>query len=83
MIRSFRDKRVRAFAPFARPAQRRLRVLDDAAQIEDLKMLPSNRLEATPGGRKGQFSIRIDARWRIRFGFKEGDAFDVEITDEP
>jgi len=46
-------------------------------------MLPSNRLEATPGGRKGQFSIRIDARWRIRFGFKEGDAFDVEITDEP
>jgi proteic killer suppression protein len=46
-------------------------------------MLPSNRLEALHGGRKGQFSIRIDARWRIRFGFHEGDAFDVEITDEP
>ena len=83
MIRSFRDKRVRAFAPFARPAQKRLRILDDAERIEDLMMLQSNRLEAAPGGRKGQFSIRIDSRWRIRFGFKEGDAFDVEITDEP
>ena len=83
MIRSFRDKRGRAFAPFARPAQKRLRILDDAERIEDLMMLQSNRLEAAPGGRKGQFSIRIDARWRIRFGFHEGDAFDVEITDQP
>jgi len=83
MIQSFRDKRVRAFAPFARPAQKRLRVLDDAETIEDLMMLPSNRLEASPGGGEGKFSIRIDSRWRIRFGFKEGDAFDVEITDEP
>jgi len=83
MIRSFRNKRVRAFSPFARPAQKRLRVLDDAERIEDLMMLQSNRLEAVPCGRKGQFSIRIDARWRIRFGFHEGDAFDVDITDEP
>ena len=83
MIQSFRDKRVRAFAPFARPAQKRLRVLDAAEEIGDLMVLPSNRLEALHGGRKGQFSIRVDARWRIRFGFHEGDAFDVEITDEP
>ena len=83
MIRSFADKRVRAFRPFARQAQKRLRILDDAERIEDLMMLPSNRLEALRGGRRGQFSIRVDDRWRIRFGFQEGDAFDVEITDEP
>ena len=83
MIRSFADNRVRAFRPFARQAQKRLRILDDAERIEDLLMLPSNRLEALRGGRRGQFSIRVDDRWRIRFGFREGDAFDVEITDEP
>jgi toxin HigB-1 len=83
MIRSFRDKRVRGFQPFARQAQKRLRVLDDAARIEDLKVLPSNRFESLHGDRQRRFSIRIDDRWRIHFGFREGDAFDVEITDEP
>jgi proteic killer suppression protein len=82
MIQSFRDKRVKAFRPFARQAQKRLRILDDAERIEDLLMLPSIRFEALRGDRRGQFSIRIDDRWRICFGFREGDAFDVEITDE-
>ncbi len=43
--------------------------------------LPSNRFEALSGKRKGQFSIRINAQWRICFSFAEGDAHDVEIVD--
>jgi proteic killer suppression protein len=90
MIKSFRDKRtsdfaagrrVREFAAFERQAQRRLRILADATRIEDLMGLPSNRFEALGGNRKGLYSIRINDRWRICFGFEEGDAFDVEIVD--
>ncbi|HYW37175.1 MAG TPA: type II toxin-antitoxin system RelE/ParE family toxin [Terriglobales bacterium] len=44
-------------------------------------MLPGNRLEALEGSRKGQYSIRINDQYRICFGWNEGDAVDVEITD--
>ena len=81
MIESFRDRRVRALRPFARQAQKRLRVLDAAVSIEDLSMLASNRFEAL-GGERGRFAIRIDDRWRICFGFEEGGAFDVEIAED-
>ena len=90
MIRSFRDRRSAAFAAgervkefhaFAKQAQRRLVILNAAERIEDLMMLPSNRFEALRGTRQGQFSIRINEQWRICFTFREGDAFDVEITD--
>lgn len=43
--------------------------------------LPSNRFEALRGDRRGQFSIRINERWRICFRFEDGDAHDVEIVD--
>jgi proteic killer suppression protein len=82
MIESFRDRRVRAFRPFAREAQKRLRVLDDAVSIEDLRMLPANRFETLRGERRDRFAIRIDDRWRIRFGFVDGGAFDVEIAED-
>ncbi len=91
MIRSFRDRRTAAFAAgervkefhaFAKQAQRRLVILNAAERIEDLMMLPSNRFEALRGTRQGQFSIRINEQWRICFTFREGDAFDVEITDD-
>jgi proteic killer suppression protein len=47
----------------------------------DLRAPPGNRLEALSGNRKGQYSIRINDRWRICFYFKDGDAHDVEIVN--
>lgn len=91
MIRSYRDrrtaefaagKRVKAFQAFERQAQKRLRILADADRIEDLAALPSNHFEALGGDRVGQYSIRINKQWRICFRFHDGDAFDVEITDD-
>lgn len=59
----------------------RLTQLNEATSIEDLRFPPSNRLEALKGGRKGQWSVRINDQWRICFRFADGDAFDVDITD--
>jgi toxin HigB-1 len=58
-----------------------LRQLDAATGIEDLRMPPSNRLEALKGDRAGQHSIRINDQWRLCFRFADGEAFDVEIID--
>jgi proteic killer suppression protein len=55
--------------------------LDAAFGLQDLKIPPSNKLEALKGKRKGQFSIRINDQWRICFTWKDGDADDVEIID--
>ena len=52
-----------------------------AARLDDLRVPPGNRLEALKGDREGQFSIRINEQFRICFAWKDGDAFDVEITD--
>jgi toxin HigB-1 len=59
----------------------RLTQLNAATGVEDLRVPPSNQLEALKGTRKGQWSIRVNAQWRICFRFEEGDAFDVEIVD--
>lgn len=59
----------------------RLMQLDAATQIEDLRLPPSNRLEALAHNRSGQWSIRINDQWRVCFRFENGDAFDVEIMD--
>jgi toxin HigB-1 len=64
-----------------RHAAMRLRQLDAATRVDDLRLPPSNRLEALKGDRIGQYSIRINDQWRICFRFVAGDAFDVEITD--
>jgi proteic killer suppression protein len=64
-----------------RRAAMRLRQLDAATRIEDLRLPPSNRLEGLKGDRAGQYSIRINDQWRLCFRFAAGDAFDVEITD--
>ncbi len=92
MILSFRDKRtatfaggepVRAFQGFERQAFKRLEILDAATCLDDLRALPSNRLEALKGGRAGQFSIRINRQWRLCFEWPEGAACpsEVAITD--
>ena len=59
----------------------RLRQLDAARRVEDLRLPPSNRLEALKGDRAGQYAIRINDQWRLCFRFADGDAFDVEIVD--
>ncbi len=62
-------------------ALRKLRQLDAAMTLEDLKTPPSNHLEALRGNRKGQVSMRINNQWRICFHWGDGDATDVEIVD--
>ena len=62
-------------------ALRKLRLIDGAQTVEDLRVPPGNRLEDLKGNRKGQKSIRINDQWRICFIWKDGDAFDVEIAD--
>lgn len=59
----------------------RLVQLDNAHDLDDLRLPPSNQLEKLSGDRKGQHSIRINKQWRVCFKFKNGDAFNVEITD--
>ncbi len=56
-------------------------MLDDAYTLEDLRVPPGNRLEALRGTRKGQWSIRINDKWRVCFRFEDGEAFDVTIID--
>ncbi|MGH8019963.1 MAG: type II toxin-antitoxin system RelE/ParE family toxin [Opitutaceae bacterium] len=65
----------------ARIARRKLVQIDLAVTINDLRVPPANRLEALKGDRKGQHSIRINARWRICFRWTGSDAIDVEIVD--
>jgi toxin HigB-1 len=92
MIRSYRDRNteklaageeVRKWAPFRRQMERRLRILDAAASLRDLAALNANRLEALKGDRNGQFSIRINNRWRICFKWPTAASGpeDVEIVD--
>jgi toxin HigB-1 len=59
----------------------RLTQLEAATRIEDLRLPPSNRLEALAHDRAGQWSIRINDQWRVCFRFENGDALDVEIVD--
>jgi len=91
MIESFRDKRTvavfRGKMPkgfplgIAKAARRKLRVLDAAGALEDLRSPPGNHLEALSGDRAGQHSIRVNDQWRVCFAWRDGGAHDVEITD--
>ena len=90
MIRSFADRATedlwrgigsRRLPPeIAYRALVKLRLLDAAITLDDLRVPPGNRLEALHGDRKGQHSIRVNDQWRICFRWKDG-ASDVEITD--
>jgi len=64
-----------------RIALRKLRMLDAATVLEDLRVPPANRLEQLKGDRAGQLSIRINQQWRVCFVWRSGDAYDVEIVD--
>jgi len=90
MIRSFkcpdtaqlaRGMRVRRFVNIEAVARRKLRQLEIAGRLDDLKVPPGNRLEALKGRRAGQFSIRINDQWRVCFRWTAGGVEDVEIVD--
>ena len=91
MIRSFSDKetatiyrgeRSRTLPPEIQSrANMKLTNIDQATQLEQLALPPSNRLEALAGKLKGYWSIRINPQWRIIFRWRDGDAYDVKITD--
>ena len=90
MILSFRDKnteqlaqgiRVSAFASIESVARRKLRQLEVAMTLNDLRIPPGNRLEALAGDRKGQHSMRVNDQYRICFTWTAAGAADVEIVD--
>jgi proteic killer suppression protein len=92
VIRSFRDAETKRLwltgtsrrnppPSLRRAALRKLQLLDSATRVEDLWMVPGNRLESLKADRVGQFSIRINDQYRICFVWKDSDAFEVEITD--
>lgn len=92
MILSYRDRRTEAFANdvfirefqgFDRQASKRLEILNAATSLDELRALPSNRLEALKGDRKGQFSIRINEQWRLCFEWPKAASgpSNVEIVD--
>ena len=62
-------------------ALRKLRMINNAININDLRVPPANRLEKLGGNRIGQYSVRINDQWRICFEWKSTDAFNVEIAD--
>lgn len=62
-------------------ARQRLRQIDAATKLDDLRIPVSNCLESLQGNRKGQWSLRINKQWRLCFRFENGNAEDVEIVD--
>lgn len=62
-------------------ARRKLRMVNNSFNVNDLRIPPSNRLEKLKGNLSGFYSIRINDQWRIIFKFTNGNAFDVKITD--
>jgi proteic killer suppression protein len=91
MIRSFKDKEAEKIFKrqrssklpemLQRVALRKLRMVNRAASLNDLRVPPANRLERLKGGRLGQHSIRINDQWRICFKWQNSDALQVEIVD--
>jgi len=91
MIKDFKDKQAeliwngtiskRLPQSIQTVARRKLRMLNNAATLNDLGTPPANRLERLRGNRAGQYSIRINEQWRICFYWKEGNVYQVEIVD--
>ena len=79
--RLFHRESVRRFKAIERQALRKLDMLDAAPDLRTLSMLPGSRLERLKEDRKGQYSIRVNDRWRICFEWRDGHAYGVEIVD--
>jgi len=91
MIISFKDKEaekiwngtVSTKLPFEiqQTARRKLRMINNSQNTNDLRIPPSNRLEKLQGNLKGKYSIRINDQWRIIFGWDGSNSSEVEIND--
>jgi len=91
MIRSFKDKDSEKIFQaeyvsrlphnIQKIAYRRLLSLNAALSLNDLRVLPGNRLEKLKGDRAGQYSIRINDQWRVCFDWIDSEAENVEIVD--
>lgn len=91
MIRTFKNKGTAAIfrgefvkgmdGQIQQRAREKLKYLDSAGDLHDLMIPPSNQLESLRGDPKGQYGIRINQQWRVRFKWDDGDALDVEIAD--
>jgi proteic killer suppression protein len=91
MIKSFKSKETARISERLRSTRlpqdiqqvsyRKLRMLNNAVTLDDLRIPPANRLEKLSGDRAGQYSIRINDQWRICFEWIDGDAYNVEIVD--
>ena len=91
MIKSFRDEAAEAVwrgetsrklpGDIQKTARRKLRMLNNAQSLADLRSPPGNRLEALRGSRQGQHSIRVNDQWRVCFVWRDSNAHDVEIVD--
>lgn len=90
MIRSFKceytealskGQRIRQFVNIATVARRKLRQIEIAGRLDDLRVPPGNHLEALKGDRSGQYSIRINDQWGVCFRWTEVGAENVEIVD--
>ena len=93
MIRSFKSKETEKVfnrersqklpSDIQQVALRKLRMLNRAVTVQDLRVPPANRLEKLSGDRAGQYSIRINDQWRICFDWDAGDVHKVELVDYP
>jgi proteic killer suppression protein len=91
MIRSFKSKEAEKIwdGEFSKKLpndiqkimRRKLRMLNNSIELNDLKIPPSNNLEPLKGDRKGQHSIKVNDQWRICFEWKDGDCYNIEIVD--
>ena len=91
MIQSFKDKETEKIfirrrskklpGDIQQIALRKLRMINNARTLLDLRSPPANQLEKLSGDRAGQYSIRINDQWRICFEWRQGNAYKVEITD--
>jgi proteic killer suppression protein len=90
MIKSWKNSATRRFAETGKTkfsgmddqmARRRLNLIDSISPLGEIAPLRSIRLHALKGSRKGQWAVTINGSWRLVFRFKDGDAYDVEITD--
>ncbi|MFN3331939.1 MAG: type II toxin-antitoxin system RelE/ParE family toxin [Caldilinea sp.] len=91
MIKTFKDDETQKIyqrqrsrklpADIQQVALRKLRMINNAVSINDLRVPPANRLEKLSSNRVGQWSIRINDQWRVCFRWEGSDAYDVEITD--
>ena len=91
MIKSFRDREMervwqgtvsrRLPRDIQQIARRKLRMLNNAVGLADLRVPPANRLERLKGQRRGQHSIRINDQWRVVFRWEDSGPTDVDIVD--